>query len=58
MKITYFIGMKQEGSANAAFRSGFCGGREVYRGGAARRLAVSRAEGRPPPDGTFSAESI
>ncbi|MDN4084994.1 tyrosine-type recombinase/integrase [Paenibacillus polymyxa] len=36
----------------------FGGGRAVYRGGAARRLAVSKAEGRPPPDGTFSAESV
>ncbi|WP_258013969.1 hypothetical protein [Paenibacillus polymyxa] len=57
MKITYFIGMKQEGSANAAFRSGFCGG-EQYIGIAAGKLAVSRAEGRPPSDGTLSAESV
>ncbi|WP_179085447.1 hypothetical protein [Paenibacillus peoriae] len=46
--------MKQEGSASAALRSGFCDGRAVQRGGAAGRLAISRAEKRPPPDGTLS----
>ncbi|WP_348620214.1 hypothetical protein [Paenibacillus polymyxa] len=45
--------MKQEGSASAALRSGFCDGRAVQRG-AAGRLAISRAEKRPPPDGTLS----
>ncbi|MEE4562911.1 tyrosine-type recombinase/integrase [Paenibacillus polymyxa] len=48
--------MKQEGSANAALRSGLCGGRAVHKGWTARRLTISRAERRPPPGGTFSAE--